>query len=109
MLYELRTNLPPVGKHRDITIFNEKKLLNIRVRNIALREITLAGLGTFQAYIIRPKRKFEGIFLERSTVLVWIDKTYKIPLRFIIKLPFGTARIDLVKAENTQTGKQLLP
>ncbi|MFH1708203.1 MAG: DUF3108 domain-containing protein [Planctomycetota bacterium] len=107
LLYLLRKDLPAVGDQRRMTVFNEDALVDVSVKNLASRELVLAGVGKFKAFILKPKRALEGIFFSRRDILVWIDETYHIPIRIVIKLPFRTATIDLVKAENTQTGKTL--
>ncbi len=104
LIYLLRKKLPAVGESTYIPIYNEKEILNLRVRNLAIRELTLSQVGKFKGFILKPKREFEGVFFQKGNILLWMDETYNIPLRIIIQLPFGTGVIDLEKAENTQTG-----
>jgi hypothetical protein len=109
MLYVLRKDLPAVGEQRKLTIFNETALVDLAIKNLASRELVISGVAKFKAFVLKPKRAFEGIFFDRGDILLWIDETYHIPIRIVVKLPFGTATIDLVKAENTQTGTTLFP
>jgi hypothetical protein len=107
LLYLVRRELPEPGKQLEVPVFNEDEIIKIRVKNLAKRELTLDSLGKFRGYVLRPRRPLRGVFYRQGDILFWLDETYLIPLKIIIKLPFGTGIIELTRAENTQTGEIL--
>jgi len=109
VVYLLRTALPEIGKKIEVPLFHEGRLFQLKFKNITKRDIAIGGTGRFSAYILKPHRDLEGVFVRRGKVLIWIDATYRIPLKILITLPFGTCRIELKKAENTQTGDVFIP
>jgi hypothetical protein len=105
VIYLLRKKMPEIGKQLEVPLYNEREILNLKIKNLTERDIVLKNGGRFRSYILKPRRDFEGIFVRKGKVLLWMDTTYHIPLKIIIKLPFGVGRIELKKAENTQSGK----
>jgi hypothetical protein len=109
ILYFIRTSLPEIGRNLEVPLFHEKQIMNVKVQNLTERDIVLDETGRFTAYIFKPRHAFEGIFVRRGKVFLWLDSTYGIPLKIILKLPFGVGIIELIKAENTQTGDVFIP
>ena len=109
IIYLLRKSMPSTGEQLEVPVFHETGIVDIKVKNLTERDIVLNNTGRFSASILKPKRNFEDVFFRRGNILLWIDSTYRIPLRIVIKLPFGIGRIELIKAENTQTGDVFIP
>lgn len=111
LLYMLRASFSKVEeskkvwRSKEVSLFTESEIINIKIKNLAKRTITLPKIGKFKGYILKPRRDFEGIFFRKGDILLWIDDTYFLPLKIIIKLPFGTGTIELKKVENTQTAE----
>ena len=49
--------------------------------------------------------KFQGIFVRKGKMTIWVEKRTRIPLLMKVKIPIGSASAVLIKAENSPLSK----
>jgi Protein of unknown function (DUF3108) len=100
-LYYVRGMDLKVGEKRQLTINTSKKnwLMTINVLREEQQEIS--GLGKVTCLVVEPVAQFQGIFVRKGKMTVWLEKTTKIPLMMKVNIPVGSVSVILTKAENS--------
>ncbi|MDP8218106.1 MAG: DUF3108 domain-containing protein [Candidatus Theseobacter exili] len=78
----------------------DEKNWKLEIDVIRKKDIDIRGLGGYTACLIEPKAKYQGIFVKKGRIFVWIsaDKL-KLPLLMKSKVPFGSVTAALTKIE----------
>jgi hypothetical protein len=100
-LYYMRGLDLQVGKEYQLTVNTSQKnwLLNLKV--LRRESMEVEGVGRVRALVIEPEAQFDGIFVSKGKMTVWLEERTKVPLKLQAKLPIGSASAVLVKAENS--------
>jgi hypothetical protein len=85
-----------VGKSIFIDVFDSKKLYKVEIQ-VLKRESIDTPLGTFNAIVIKPIMKSEGIFYRKGDILIWLtDDEKRIPVLLKTKVAVGSVKAVLV-------------
>lgn len=87
-----------VGKPVHVEVFESKKLYTAEVKILGKESVT-SGLGTLQAFVIKPLVRSEGIFLNKGDIQIWLtDDNRRIPVLVRAKVPIGSVTATLRSA-----------
>jgi hypothetical protein len=96
-LYFLRTRELVIGNPVIIDVFEDKKLWQVEVQVLGRERISTPA-GEFDAVLIKPILKFEGIFQRKGDLYVWLtDDSRKMPVRMKSKIKIGSVFADLLE------------
>jgi hypothetical protein len=90
-----------VGGEYQLTVNTSKKNWVLKLKVLRREKLDVEGVGRVRALVIEPEAQFEGIFVSKGKMTVWLDERTKVPLKLEAKLPIGAASAVLVKAENS--------
>lgn len=94
--YYLRTLPLEVGKSVYVTIFDSKKVWNVEVKVLRKERVEVPA-GVFDAIVVKPLMKSEGIFARKGDIHIWLtDDERRIPVRLKTKVKVGSINADLV-------------
>ncbi len=97
-LYYIRHfNLKP-GMEIRLPVCTSKKEWEVVVQCIRRQRRKLVRLGEFDSVELRIDAKFEGIFIHKGEMRVWVDRRTGIILYGTVKIPIGTVTLTLEKA-----------
>ena len=96
-LYYVRTLNLVVGEPAFVTIFDSKRVWNIEVQVLRKERVDLP-IGTFDAIVIKPLMKSEGIFYRKGDIFIWLtDDIKRIPIKLQTKVAVGYVTATLVR------------
>ncbi len=104
-LYYLRGLDLKVGSEHKLTVNTSRKNWVMVLKVIREEEQDIKGLGKVKCLVIEPSAKFQGIFVRKGKMTIWLEKRTKIPLLMKVKIPIGSASAVLIKAENSPLSK----
>lgn len=104
LYYARGLDLEVGSKHR-MTVNTSKKnwVLTLNVLREEKKEIK--GLGEVQCLVIEPEAQFQGIFVRKGKMTIWLEKRTRVPLLMKVDIPIGSASAILTKAENSPLSK----
>ncbi len=77
-----------VGKSISININTEEKNWELEVEILEIKNIELLNLGIYNAFLLEPKAKFQGIFVRKGRMWIWFSADEKrLPLILKTKVP----------------------
>ncbi len=95
--YAIRKRQLEIGSSEYIDVFDNKKLWNVEVQ-VMKREHISVPAGEFDAIVIKPILKSEGIFMKKGDVYVWLtDDEKKIPVMMKSKIKIGSITAKLIE------------
>ncbi len=98
-LYEIRKRQLEVGRSEYLDIFDSKKLWNVEIEVLRKERVKVMG-KEFDAIVIKPDLKSEGIFLKKGEVYIWLtDDEKKIPVMIKSKVKIGSIVVKLAEGE----------
>ena len=104
-LYYIRgLDLRP-GNEYKLTVNTSRKNWVMGLRVLKTEEQYIEGLGTVKALVVEPEAQFQGIFVRKGKMQVWLEEQTRIPLKLKVEVPIGAATAVLVKAENSALSK----
>lgn len=59
----------------------------------------IRGVGSWMTYHIVPEYSFEGIFIHKGKVDIWVEEKTRIPVYMEFNLPIGFATVQIEKVE----------
>jgi len=98
----LRTQKLQIGKTYYASVYNKGK--RIKIKGKVLRsEILETDIGDFNALVIRPEARFEGILKTSGDSLIWVtnDERHFI-LKIETKIKIGYLNINIIKLEDPE-------
>jgi len=100
-LYYIRGVDLQVGSECKMLVNTSKKnwVMSLKVLREEKRDIE--GLGKVDCLVVEPTAQFQGIFVRKGKMTVWLEKRTKVPLQLKVKIPIGSATAILTKAENS--------
>lgn len=94
--YHLRTLNLEVGKSVYVTIFDSKRVWNVEVQVLRKEKVEVPA-GRFDAIVVKPLMKSEGIFARRGEIYIWLtDDEKRIPVMLKTKVKIGSVNASLV-------------
>jgi hypothetical protein len=97
--YYVRTLPLEVGKSVFVNLFDSKKFYSVEVQ-VLRKEAVRIPLGSFDAILIKPIMKSEGIFSRKGDILIWLsDDERRIPLMLQSKVAVGSIKAVLVRIQ----------
>ena len=100
-LYFLRGMDLSVGVESTLNIVTSRKCWDVAIKPLKKEQIYLRGLGEFTAFVIEPVVEFEGLFVHKNKLKIWLEEETKIPLKMIADIPIGS--ISLILSEVIDT------
>jgi hypothetical protein len=97
--FYFRTMKLEVGKDIQIPVFTGKNNFNIQVKVLAKETKKIRGVGQWMTYHVVPEYSFEGIFIHKGKVDMWIEEQTKIPVLMEFQLPIGFVTVQLSNVE----------
>jgi hypothetical protein len=109
-LYYIRgLDLQP-GTEQKLTVSTDKKNWVLNLKVLRTEEFYHEKLGNLKALVIEPEAQFQGIFVRKGKMTVWVEERTKIPLMMKAAVPIGSVTAALIEAEgsplNEQAGKK---
>ncbi len=93
--YYIRTLPLRVGESYYLTGHQKKKVYNLQVK-VHRREELEVKAGTFNALVVEPMLKGEGIFKQKGRLLIWLtDDSLHIPIQMTSKVVVGHITSEL--------------
>ena len=100
-LYFIRgLDLKP-GADPKLTVNTDRKNWVMTLKVLRKEEQYFDVLGNVQALVIEPEAQFQGIFVRKGKMTVWLEERTRIPLMMKVQVPIGAVTATLVKAENS--------
>ncbi len=100
-LYYIRgLDLKP-GSESQLTVNTDRKNWVLTLKVLGSEKLDLKGLGRFNALVVEPEAQFQGLFVRKGKMTVWLDEKTRIPLKMKVDIPIGSATATLVKAEDS--------
>ncbi len=94
--YFIRTQPLKVGDSFDLAAVSGKKSYNLRVICHRKEKVTVPA-GTFDALVVEPILKGDGLFKAKGTLLIWLtDDDRHVPVKMQSKIPVGSIKAELV-------------
>lgn len=94
--YFIRTQPLKVGDSFDLAAVSGKKSYNLRVICHRKEKVTVPA-GTFDALVVEPILKGDGLFKAKGTLLIWLtDDDKHVPVKMQSKIPVGSIKAELV-------------
>ena len=101
-LYYIRAMDLKIGQQYKMTVNTAKKNWVMTLKVLRREKISVAGLGEVQALVVEPVAQFEGIFVTKGQMTVWLDDRTKTPLLMKVAVPvIGHVTAELVHFENS--------
>ncbi len=98
--YYLRNQNLEAGKSVFIKVNADEKNYDLEVKVHKKERIEIPDLGAYDAILVEPLAKFQGIFVRKGKILIWVtDDSRKIPLLMKSKIPIGSIVAVLEKIE----------
>lgn len=95
--YYLRSLKLTPGAPVYITIFDSKKVWNVEVQVLRREKITIPA-GRFNALVVKPLMKSEGIFYGKGEIVIWLtDDEKHIPVKMQTKVAIGSVTATLIQ------------
>jgi hypothetical protein len=104
-LYYARALDLKVGAEHQLTVNTSKKNWVMTLKVLREEKQEIKGLGKVKCLVVEPSAQFQGIFVRKGKMTVWLEKRTKIPLLMKVKIPIGSASAVLIKAENSPLSK----
>lgn len=101
-LFFLRGLPLELGRECVMTVATERKSWNVVIKPIERTTMNLRGIGKFDVLVIEPIVEFEGLFVHKSKLKIWLDEETKIPLKIVADIPIGSITIILREVYNTE-------
>lgn len=96
-LYYLRTLPLEVGKSVFVKVFDSKRVWDVEVQ-VLKKERVETWLGTFNAILVKPLMKSEGIFNRKGDMYIWLsDDEKRIPVLLKTEVAVGSVKAVLRK------------
>jgi hypothetical protein len=93
--YFLRTLPLEVGKSVFVAVFDNRKVWNVEVQVLG-RERVGVPAGEFNAIVVKPLMKSEGIFYRKNELVIWLtDDEKRIPVKVKTKARLGSVIAQL--------------
>ncbi len=84
-----------VGKNVTVKIFDSKKMWDVKV-DVLRREKVEVDAGTFDAIVVRPNMKSEGVFNRKGDIFIWLtDDERKVPVKVALEALVGYVTAEL--------------
>lgn len=94
-LYEIRARSLEIGRSVFMETFEGKRLWDLEVQ-VLRRERVRVPAGTFDTIVVKPLLRFEGVFVQKGDVLVWLtDDERRMPVRMESEVRIGSVAADL--------------
>lgn len=89
-----------VGKSNFIKVEADERVYDLEIKALEYQNLTLPELGSFNAVMVEPLAKFQGIFVRKGRLWIWFsaDKR-RIPLMVKTKIPVGSIVCVLERIE----------
>ncbi len=98
-LYEIRKRQLEVGRSEYLDIFDSKKLWKVEIEVLRKERVKVLG-KEFDAIVIKPNLKSEGIFMKKGEIYIWLtDDEKKIPVMIKSKVKIGSIVIKLTEGD----------
>ena len=68
---------------------------------IRRKTVILPRIGTFRAIEVQPEYAFQGLFVRRGAVTVYLEEKSRVPLEVRVRIPIGEIIATLISAENS--------
>lgn len=92
--FYVRTLPLVVGKSVFVKVFDSKKLYDVEIK-VLKKEQVRTWMGTYNAILVKPVMKSEGIFLSKGDIEIWLsDDANRIPL--MLRTTVGVGAITAV-------------
>ncbi|HOX05959.1 MAG TPA: DUF3108 domain-containing protein [Planctomycetota bacterium] len=100
-LYYIRgLDLKPGSEHK-LAVNTDRKNWVLTLKTLRVEEMFQKDLGALKALVVEPEAQFQGIFVRKGKMTVWLEESTKIPLMMKVDVPIGSVTATLVKAEGT--------
>lgn len=100
-LYYVRGMDLEVGGEYRMTVNTSRKNWVLTLKVLRREDLTLKDLGTFHALVVEPEAQYEGIFVRKGKMTVWLEEKSKSPLKIQSAVAIGSVSAELVEAENS--------
>ena len=100
-LYYVRGMDLQVGGEYRMTVNTSRKNWVLTLKVLRREKLSLKNIGAFQALVVEPEAQYEGIFVRKGKMTVWLEEKSKVPLKVQSAVAIGSVSAELVKAENS--------
>ncbi len=95
-MYYMRTQEFDVGQNHDFQVMADEKIYDLNLRAHRREEIELERYGNVESIEIEPTAEFEGLFVRRGKMTVWVSEDERRLLtQASINVPVGNVHVKL--------------
>lgn len=108
-IYLLRNRELQVGKTETLHIFDSESYADVPVEILRRETVLLPNFTKVDTLVVQPLQKSAGIFRRTGDILIWMtDDVYKVPVKIVTSVAFGTVTVELVSAESKSPGEEVM-
>ncbi len=108
-IYFLRNRELQVGKTETLHIFDSESYADVPVEILRRETVLLPNFTKVDTLVVQPLQKSAGIFRRTGDILIWMtDDVYKVPVKIVTSVAFGTVTVELVSAESKSPGEEVM-
>jgi len=100
-LYFIRGLDLKAGVDQKLTVNTDKKNWVLTLKVLRTDDYYQDKFGNLKALVVEPESQFQGVFVRKGKMTVWLEEKTKIPLMMKVGVPIGSATATLIKAEGT--------
>lgn len=104
LYYARGLDLRPGSEHR-MTVNTSRKNWVFILRVLRRETLEIDGFGKLRCLVLEPRAQFQGIFVRKGQMTVWVEEKTRIPVQMKVGIPIGAATARLYKAENCPLSK----
>ena len=104
-LYYVRGMDLQVANEYPLTVNTSRKNWVLTLKVLRREELSIKDIGAFNALVVEPAAQFEGIFVRKGKMTVWLEERTKVPLKIESAVAIGSVSAVLVKAESSPLSK----
>jgi len=97
-MYSMRTHDYVVGEEREYRVLTDEKIYDLWLKVEGMDTMKFDRFGKVRSFRIEPKAAFEGLFVRKGKLTVWVsDDPRRICTRIMATVPVANVRINLVE------------
>jgi len=109
-MYFMRSQPIAVGDERELEVMADEKLYDLFLRIPKKQSVKLEKFGKVDTLRVEPKAKFEGLFVRKGEMTLWITPgEHKYLAKMAVKVPVASVNVLLYKVEGTGSEDWILP
>ncbi len=100
LMYYLRSHTFVPGAREHFEVMADEKIYDLWVQTVAREKVKLPGYGAVSSLRIEPEAAFDGLFVRKGRVWVWVsDDPRRLATKIVASVPVASVRALLWRVE----------